>query len=80
MWLSTTHLEFSPQGSMQALTHFLSWQTLLDGQSELVVHSRQLGGNPLKFDKQEQIGLLELTRQLELGPHGEGMQGSVIIN
>jgi len=48
-------------------------------QSLLMTHcGRQLGAVPIMLSRQPHWALLPTAWHTELGPHGEGLQGSVI--
>lgn len=51
-------------------------QALALGHSAFMVHSgRQFGGLPMYVAIQEQDGTFPVSRQMELGPHGDGTHG-----
>uniref|UniRef100_A0A1A9ZCR5 Uncharacterized protein n=1 Tax=Glossina pallidipes TaxID=7398 RepID=A0A1A9ZCR5_GLOPL len=70
--------EKNPHEPTQGSSHFCRIQALVEGHSGLMVHSGlQLGGVPMNECAQEQAGLSPTTLHSELGPHGEGIQGSI---
>lgn len=63
---------------MQGSTHFCRIQLLVASHSELTVHSgRQLGGDPKKSGKHEQVAYPLLFLHTALLPHGLGVHGSL---
>lgn len=55
-------------------------QACIEEHSEFVTHSGlQLGGEPIKSFKHEQEGLSPFALHSELGPQGEGLQGSLFL-
>lgn len=74
----TRHSELVPHEPGQGSRHLLLMHACVEGQSGLMMHStRQLGGAPKKSGWHWHTGPLSSARQMELGPHGEGTQGSV---
>lgn len=62
------------QGSL----HFWFMHAKLFGHSLLLTHSGlQFGGTPTYCGKQEQDGEVPETLHWALGPHGEGLHGSI---
>lgn len=77
MWEVVRHIALFPQLPMQGSEHLLCMQAKSNGHSEFIVHSGlQFGGLPMKLLEQAQTAFNPLRRQIELGPHGEGLQGS----
>lgn len=76
LWFMTLHCAFSPQLPGQGSTHFLFIHDFDKSHSELTIHSgRQPGGEPIIPCWHEQMATLLFSRQMLLGPHGEGLQG-----
>lgn len=76
LWFTVRHLVFNPQEPGQGSAHLLSMHALFWEHSELTVHSgRQVGGTPTNPSWQRHTACPLWTRQLLLGPHGDGSQG-----
>lgn len=75
-WLRALHKALKPQEPGQGSLHLSLTHARFEGHSELDMHSGlQFGGLPTKFCTHEHTGWLFVSRQTELGPQGEGMQG-----
>lgn len=67
-----------PQDPKHGSVHFWLMQARVGGHSALTKHSGlQEGGVPMKPWRQEQTAWLSTFRHWLLGPHGEGLQGSL---
>lgn len=77
-WLIVLHSAFTLQIPGHGSAHFLFIQAKWFGHSLLLTHSGlQLGGVPMKSDKQEQEGDWLFSRQIEFGPQGFGSQALI---
>lgn len=78
LWFRTTHNALCPQVLSHGFWHFWFTQALLCSQSEFTKHSGlQLGGIPKYPGRQVQEACSLNSRQMLLGPQGEGSQGFV---
>jgi len=73
----TRHSALVPHDSGHGLLHLLLIHACVDWQSGLMIHSgRQLGGEPKNSGWHWQTGPFLSFLQIELGPQGDGTQGS----
>lgn len=78
MWFCTLQSVFEPQDPIHGSLHLSDIQDNVEGQSEFTAHSgRQLGGDPMKFTRQEQDGCSPIGLHSEFGPQGDGTQGFI---
>ena len=78
IWFFTLHWALIPQVPGQGSIHLFLWHALLDGQSELTIHSglHATQGSPKYSGIHWQAAALFLSEQRALDPQGEGLQGS----
>lgn len=76
-WSTTEHTAPGPQACSQGSLHRWATHARAAGHSALIVHSgRQFGGDPMYPGWQLQAGVSPVLTHIELGPQGEGWQGS----
>ena len=76
LWLRTRQSAFALQDPGHGSTQRWLIQALVDGQSELTIHSgRQFGAVPIMLAKQPHWACPATTVHCELGPQGCGLHG-----
>lgn len=80
LWVIVLQIAFIPQVPGHGSIHFLLTHAIVGWQSEFITHSgRHIGGVPKNPCKHEQTAWLLLSLHWLLGPHGDGIQGFVVI-